>query len=143
MSTNTNSTSIHSIDKLDGSNYYAWKFKIRMVLIDKELWGVVGGSEARPQENDGAWKKKDEKALATICLTIKDSELVHVRSCTTSADAWKKLGEVYETKSLARRLFLKRKLFTSRLEDGESMQEHINKITTLAEQLNAIDASQR
>jgi Domain of unknown function (DUF4219) len=39
------STSIHSFDKLDGTNYHAWKFKIRMVLIDEDLWEVVDETE--------------------------------------------------------------------------------------------------
>ena len=138
MSTN----SIHSIDKLDGTNFYAWKFKIQMVLIDKEIWDVVDGSEAPPKEEKELklWNAKDKKALATICLTVKDSELVHIRSCTSSAEAWKKLAEVYETKGLARRLYLRRKFFTAQLQDGTAMQAHINKIMMLAEQLDAIGA---
>ena len=78
MSASSNTTSIHAIEKLDGTNFYAWKFKIRMVLIDKELWSVVDGTEQKPNENADKWQKKDDKALATICLTIKDTELVHV-----------------------------------------------------------------
>lgn len=117
-----------------------------MVLIDKDLWNVVEASEkdskAAASSKDGDdLAAKDKKALATICLSIKDSELVHVRTCKTSAEAWKKLGEVYETKGLARRLFLRRKFFTIQLQEGESMQEHINKVTTLAEQLEAIGAT--
>lgn len=116
---------------------------MQMILVDKELWDVVERSEVESVEGgskDNKWIVKDKKALATICLSVKDSELVHVRSCKTSAEAWKKLEEVYETKGLARRLFLRRKFFTAQLQDGESMQEHINKVTTLSEQLEAIGA---
>src|SRR5215469_14554113 len=101
MSTSTNS-SIHSIDKLDGTNYHAWKYKIQMVLIDKDLWEVVDETEKKPEnDNNGAaaWTKKDKKALATISLTIKDSELVHVRPCKSSSEAWKKLAEVTKRKA--------------------------------------------
>ena len=81
MSSST--SSIHSIDKLNGSNYHAWKFKIQMVLIDKDIWDVIDGSEEEPMAESsvaasGAWNKKDKKALATICLSVTDSELVYV-----------------------------------------------------------------
>src|SRR5579862_5076644 len=113
------SSSIHAIEKLDADNFHAWKFKMQMVLVDKELWDIVDGSETAPPENQAdqlkAWKGKDKKALATICLSIKDSELVHVRSCVTSKDAWAKLGEVHENKGLARRLYLRRALFSAQL----------------------------
>jgi hypothetical protein len=65
------STSIHSFDKLDGTNY-AWKFKIRMFLIDKDLWEVVDETE------------KDYFSFLTRTggvLRSTDSRLVHVRSC--------------------------------------------------------------
>jgi gag-polypeptide of LTR copia-type len=116
-----------------------------MVLIDKDLWDVVDETEKKPENDENgaaAWTKKDKKALATISLTIKDSELVHVRTCKSSSEAWKKLAEVYETKGLARRLYLRRKFFTMQFQDNgeESMQEHINNATILAEQLDAIGA---
>ena len=108
---------------------------MQMVLIDKDLWDIVASDEVG--EDD---KTKDRKALATICLSVKDTELVHVQSCKTSAEAWQKLAEVYETKGLARKLYLRRRFFTIQLNEGQGMQEHINKVTTLAEQLEAIGA---
>ena len=95
-----------------------------MILIDKDLWDIVDGSEEEPvEEEEGkkAWKVRDKKALATICLSVKDSELVHVKTCRTATEAWKKLAEVYEIKDLARKLFLWRKFFTIQLQEGESM----------------------
>jgi gag-polypeptide of LTR copia-type/Domain of unknown function (DUF4219) len=136
---------MHSIEKLDATNYHAWKHKIRMVLIDKELWDVVDGSEEEPTTSNAtktkAWQKMNDKALATISLSVKDSELVHIRTCKKATEAWKKLAEVYEAKGLVRRLFLRRKFFSVRLQDGKSMQDHINEIMTLAEQLDAIGAT--
>ena len=36
-----------SIEKLDGTNYHVWKFKMQLVLEDKELFGVIDGTDAR------------------------------------------------------------------------------------------------
>ena len=35
----------YSIEKLDSSNFQSWKFKIKMVLVDKDLWAVVDGDQ--------------------------------------------------------------------------------------------------
>ncbi|CAI5744328.1 unnamed protein product [Peronospora destructor] len=31
------------INKLDGTNFHAWKFKMQMVLEERDLWEVVSG----------------------------------------------------------------------------------------------------
>jgi hypothetical protein len=72
----------------------------------KELWDVVDGTKKKPAADTpdtSAWQKKDEKALATIYLSVEDSGLVHERPCKKSAEAWKELEEVYETKTFAKR----------------------------------------
>jgi len=140
MSTNNN---LYSIEKLDGTNFQAWKFKIKMVLIDKELWAYVDGDKKTAPTNAeqlAIWQSKDQRALSTICLSVKDTELVHLVACDTSAKAWKKLHDVHEDKGLARRLFLKRAFVSTRFKDGESMQEHINRIVGLTQQLASIGA---
>src|SRR5579871_1724698 len=106
------SNSLHSIEKLDSNNYHSWKFKVRMVLIDKELWGVVCGDEPKPTDPDdlAEWRIKDQKALATIALTVKDSEHIHISNSATSGEAWEALAKLYEGKGVSRRLNLRRKL---------------------------------
>ena len=34
-----------SIDKLDSSNRMMWKFQIKHLLLAKDLWGIVDGTE--------------------------------------------------------------------------------------------------
>ena len=79
-----------------------------MILEDKDLWEVTAGTEARPEGVDEglAWDKQARKALAIICLSLKDSELAHVRKCKTSKEAWDQLSQIYETKSLLNKLVL-------------------------------------
>ena len=67
------------------------------------LWAITNGKEKQPKEGKSnedvllKWITKDERALATICLTIAKSQQSHVRNCTTAAEAWKKLEDTYET----------------------------------------------
>lgn len=52
--------------KLNGNNYQMWKFKMELLLIEKELWDTV--SEKRPAAPDAEWLKRDGKARARIGL---------------------------------------------------------------------------
>ena len=70
-------TSQH-IDKFDETNFHLWKFKMQMVLEDKDLLGIVSGEEVEPA-GEGAteasvqkFRKHARKALSTICLSISE-----------------------------------------------------------------------
>jgi len=43
-----------SIEKLDGTNYHVWKFKMQLVLEDKELFGVIDGTDVKA-EGSAEW----------------------------------------------------------------------------------------
>ncbi len=36
------------IAKFDGNNFHLWKFKMQMILEDKDLWDIVCGEEVEP-----------------------------------------------------------------------------------------------
>ena len=108
---------------------------MKMVIIDKELWAYVDGDKkTAPTQGDqvAAWHAKDQKALSTLCLSVKDTELIHLTACDTSAKAWKKLHDVHEDKGLARRLFLRRALISARIKDGYRARDKRPKFWTLS-----------
>jgi gag-polypeptide of LTR copia-type len=143
MGPNDFADAIRVIDKFNGEDFHLWKFKMRMVLEEKDLWDLVTGREEHPTDSGEkvqAYERRCRKALATICLNLTDSQLLHVRSATTPAEAWKKLEDLYETKSLANKLFLRRKFFNTPMNDGDTMINHINNVRKMADQLEAIDA---
>jgi hypothetical protein len=74
-------------------------------------------------------------------LNLKDSQLVHVSSASSAIEVWERLQDyLYEAKGLANRLFLRRKLFTCQMIEGDTMIAHINKVKAMGEQLEAIGA---
>eukprot|EP00794_Sanderia_malayensis_P011646 gene11646-12844_t len=119
---------------------------IQMILEDKDLWNIVTGDEVEPSgqgvtaDAREKFRKRARKAMATICLSLSDSQLLLVRSATTAREAWKKLEEHFETKSLANKLFLPRRYLTSMMSEGDKMIDHINKLRSLAEQLDSVGA---
>uniref|UniRef100_A0AAV1V2D2 Uncharacterized protein n=1 Tax=Peronospora matthiolae TaxID=2874970 RepID=A0AAV1V2D2_9STRA len=86
------------------------------------------------------FKRKSRKALVIICLAMEDSQLPLVRSAENAYDAWSRLKGHFEKKSLADKLFLRRRFFTTTMGEGDDVLEHINKLKTLAEQLDAVAA---
>uniref|UniRef100_A0AAV1VEJ5 Uncharacterized protein n=1 Tax=Peronospora matthiolae TaxID=2874970 RepID=A0AAV1VEJ5_9STRA len=68
------------------------------------------------------------------------SQLPLVRSASGAYDAWSQLEGHFEKKSLANKLFLRRLFFTAKMEEGDDVLSHINRIKTLAEQLDAVGA---
>jgi hypothetical protein len=39
-----------SLEKYSGFNFHTWKVKIQMQLMNKNLWGIVKGTEAEPAD---------------------------------------------------------------------------------------------
>eukprot|EP00794_Sanderia_malayensis_P009441 gene9441-10427_t len=81
------------IEKFRGENFHLWKFKMQMVLEDKDLWGIVSGEELEP-DNQGVtetqlqrFRKRGRKALATICLSLGDEQLSLVRTAQSAKEA--------------------------------------------------------
>jgi hypothetical protein len=81
------------------------------------------------------WEKLDRRARNTIRLCLADSMLLNVSGESTSKELWNKLGNLYQSKSLVNKLFLRKKLFHLRMEDGDSVTEHLNAFNTLVSQL--------
>ena len=63
-----------------------------------------------------------------------------VRAAETARAAWQKLESHYEIKSLANKLFLRKRYFTASMAESDRMMVHINKMRSLAEQLAAVGA---
>ncbi|POM67399.1 Copia proteinlike, partial [Phytophthora palmivora] len=124
----TASTTTSRINKFDGTNFHTWKFKMRMVLEERDLWEVTSGEikleHCTTALDQSTFKRKSRKALAIICLAMEDSQME---------------GH-FEKKSLANKLFLRRRFFTTMMGEGDDVLEHINKVKTLAEQLDAVGA---
>jgi transposase InsO family protein len=134
------------VDKFDGVNFHLWKFKMEMVMAEKELWEIVEGSEEPPFSSTDprimqAYTRREKKAFAILALNLADSQLAHIRSCKTPAEAWSKLCNIHEAKTLANILFLRRKFFTIKMGEEDDMLAHINKVKALADQLNGCDVS--
>jgi hypothetical protein len=65
--------------------------------------------------------------------------IYHLSEESTTKDLWEKLGNLYQSKSLVNKLFLRKKLYSLRMKDGDSVAEHLNAFNTVVSQLVSID----
>lgn len=133
-----------TIDKLDGTNWTTWKFQMKHLLLAKELWGVVDGTEILA-EDAGAnaraeFRKRSQKAFSVIVLAINASQLYLVTSSETPSDAWTALRNHYERDTLANKLLLKKQYFRAEMKDGTSVERHLKHMKELTDRLAAINA---
>ena len=118
------------------------------LLKYRGLWKLVNGIEVAPAAPANAddnkehlsWEEKNDEAMALITLSLSTSELATVRDTANARDAWLAILGVYEAKDLPNKLFLRRQFSNMRLEDGMSMQQHINNIKNVVDQLKSIDS---
>ena len=131
------------VEKLTSETYHSWKFNMKMYLIGKDLWEIVCGNETLEDNTSPAdqrkFQKRENLALASICLSISTSLQIYVRSAKTAQEAWENLEKHFQRKTLSKKIFYRRKLYSARMEKGSDMTKHINYVKTLAEHLEAIE----
>jgi hypothetical protein len=132
----------HAITKLNGNNYASWNKLLQLVLKRSDLWDVVNGDELKSEDPIKAkeWIKRDQNALTEICLAIEDDLVNQVAGLSTSKEAWDFLKGQFIDSSLHSRLFLRRKFNSARMNEGDSMRKHLNRMKEIADELSIIGA---
>ncbi|GKB29167.1 retrovirus-related pol polyprotein from transposon TNT 1-94 [Tanacetum coccineum] len=82
-----------------------------------------------------------KKAYSALILCLGDRVLQEITKETTTARIWKKLETLYMTKSLANRLYLKKRLYTFNMHLGKSQSYHIDEFHKLVGDSAAIDTA--
>ena len=68
----------------------------------------------------------DRKAKGLIRLSLADSVLLNVHEEKTTHSLWKKLGDIYQGKSLANKIFLRKQLYSLKMDGGTAIADHLN-----------------
>ena len=131
-----------SLDKLTSRNYSTWKYKLKYLLIAKELWGLVDGTTEEPTEaaDKAAYQKKANQAMSVIVLSISDNLLYLITTCNSPKAVWDPLQSHFERDTLSNKLFLKKKYFRAVMKEGASIEEHLKYMKETTDKLAAINA---
>ena len=127
---------------LSSTNHSKWKIQSEMALIRDGLWGCVNETETVPMEGVEAqanFAARHDKALATIVLAIMPSLLYLTGADPTDpVVVWKALTDQFQRKTWVNKLDLKQKLFSMRLREGGSVQDHIKYMIEMCDELSVI-----
>ncbi|PWA53412.1 zinc finger, CCHC-type [Artemisia annua] len=105
------------IEKFDGKNDFGlWQIKMRALMVQL---GCDVALETLPADKEAGEKAAlSKKAYNTLILCLGDRVLREVTKETSAAGIWTKLTSIYMTKSLANRLYLKKKMYTYYMSPG-------------------------
>lgn len=129
-----------TIYPLNGSNYPTWKIQCQMALMKDGLWSIVNGSERAPEAvgDRPKFMARKDRALATIVLSVDPSLLYLIGTPEDPVEVWSKLENQFQKKTWANKLELRRKLYSLRLKDGDSVQSHIKAMTEIFNSLSVV-----
>ncbi len=83
--------------------------------------------------------EKATKAFALLCEHLTNAQLAHIQYCENVKSAWETLCGVHEAKTIGNKLFLRKRFFTIKMQEGENLLAHINMVKALADQLCSIE----
>ncbi|GJT33639.1 retrovirus-related pol polyprotein from transposon TNT 1-94 [Tanacetum coccineum] len=123
------------VKKFDGSNDFGlWRVKMLCLLIQH---GWEAALDPFPEimenaEKTAALKTDVYKKVHSALLSCLDNKVLReVNKEDSAAGVWLKLETLYMTKSLANKLYLKKKLFTFYIDSGKKLSEHIDEFNKL------------
>ena len=117
-----------NIEPLDSDNYPTWSVRMEAVLTSKDIWSAVSDPEKASPE-------QAKKARALIILNVKDHHLAALSTTKTAAEAWKVLQTVYQAKSMARRVALRKELTSLQKMSTEPMDKYVARARAIWEAL--------
>ena len=134
---------ITKIEKLNGKNYQSWKYNIKLVLMERGLWGFIAGTETAAAETAtvqvrNAYRLRSDKAYSLIALSVDKSLQVHITSTTDLRIAWETLQKQFEFVSITQIVRLNRKFYAATMKEGTDIIDHLTYMTSLAEQLREL-----
>lgn len=98
-----------------GENFSNWKFRLKLILQEKQVYNALSD-----ESDTKDYLQNDVKARSIIVHCLHDKYLEIVKNYKTAKEMIVKLEERFERKSVANKLYLKRKLINLKC-NGEKL----------------------
>ncbi|KAH9725257.1 hypothetical protein KPL70_007804 [Citrus sinensis] len=136
------------LEKFNGKNdFNMWKVKMEVLLVTQGLGDAIQpvtkkeGKQFSTSKTPKQVAEIDRKAKSTIILSLADSVIKEVAKEPTVVDLWAKLESIYVKKSLANRLYIKMRMFTLKIVEGTSLDDHLDEFNKVCDTLETIDVA--
>ncbi|CAD7001593.1 unnamed protein product [Ceratitis capitata] len=121
-----------------GEKYGIWKFRVSALLAENDALKVI--DENAPENLDEAWGKTERNAKCLIIEFLSDSFLGFASNESTAKQIFTNLDTIYERKSLATQLAVRKKLLSLKLKSESHLLIHFNIFDDLMTELLASGA---
>lgn len=128
------------VEKFTGQNDFGlWKVRMESLLAQQGLEDVLVEEKGKLEgELKDQRKKMSNKAKGAIFLCLGDKVLREVAKEETALAVWTKLESLYQTKSVANRLYLKQRLYTYKFSEDRSAIEQLDEFNKAIDDLECI-----
>lgn len=131
------------IEKLGTNNYASWKILMELYLTHKGLESTIEAEtrtqaelDARSAEDVQKEKASQKKALALIGLRVEQEYLGVIKDSNGSArEAWLAFERMFQSVTNARKMMLRQRLATLKMEPGEKAAKYIARAKDLKRDL--------
>lgn len=127
-----------NIKAFDGERYGVWKFRLRALLSELDVIKVL--DDAIPEPLTDEWVKAERTAKNVIVEYLSDSFLGFVQSDKSAKEIFCDLDAIYERKSIATQLALRKKLLELKLLGDTPLIQHFKIFEDLITELLAAGA---
>lgn len=139
------STSFYrKLSPFDGTNWNSWKFRVSILLDEKNLSKYVEEDlddllEKTIDDDDEVKCILEEKKCKSILVQcIADSHLEYVQDKRRAKEMFDSLKGAFERKSVASQLYLRKKLITLKMDEADDMSDHFLVFDKTVRQLKSI-----
>lgn len=122
---------VTGIPLFDGTNFNNWKFRVEMALDERGLGQFIERKlrslldEAKNEKEREKVTKSEKQCKNIIVQSVHDCQLENIKDKETAKDMIDGLAKIYERKSIAGQLLLKRQLLTMKYSESDDMTEHL------------------
>ena len=139
-------TKLVNLVPLNGTNYATWNVQCKMALIRDGVWNIVNGTEIVPDSRTeiglhAKYLSRKDHALVMIVLSLELSLWYLIGDLDDPGVVWKKLADQFQKKTWANKLALRRRLYSLKLKEGDSVHNHIKLMTETFDELSVIGNS--
>ncbi|GAV64636.1 UBN2_3 domain-containing protein [Cephalotus follicularis] len=122
-------------------NYFLWEFAFRMYVMGKELWGIVDGTLAEPEDATSGgyikWHTQNAKVVSWMLSTVESHIDVNLRPYKTASAMRTYLKEVFFQDNEARQFQLENEI--AEFQQGDrSVQEYCSAFMALWQKYSSL-----
>lgn len=131
------------LDKFDEKGDFGfWKKKMKALLVQQKVSKALDAPSKLPTSMSDAEKAEMAKiAYSTVILYLADNVLRRVSAIDNVSDLWTKLDELFLSKSLANKIYLKERLFDFKMDSSKGLEENIDDFCRIC--LDLVNASEK